>query len=118
MGRGFSGWCVLVEGPSRCRPLTHLVTSVRIIGIVPTTTYDIRRRCDLGVKKMSAEWTRMEENEQRKAQLVMHVARKDHRINVTDSKNGKYHQSNEIKEEILTSCWYGTGMGASNLLIL
>ena len=90
---------MLVEGSFRCHPLTHLVTSVRIIGIIPTTTYDMCRRCDLDVKKMSAEWTRKEETEERKAQLVMHVARKDHRINVTDSENGKYHQSYETKGE-------------------
>src|ERR1700683_557034 len=35
-------------------------------------------------------------------QLVMHVTSKDHRMNVTDSENGKYHQCGEGKENGLT----------------
>jgi hypothetical protein len=50
-----------------------------------------------------------EKREKRKAQLVMHVTSKDHRMNVTDSEDGKYHQRDGKREGDLQasnlSCW-------------
>jgi hypothetical protein len=52
--------------------------------------------------------TSNEENEHKKrAQLVMHVTSEDHRMNVTDSDNGKYHQRNVTTEKELTSQVHG-----------
>ena len=58
---------------------------------------------------VSARWmTRniQSHEEKGRTQLVMHVASEDHRMNVTDSENGKYHQCSKIKETRLTTDFF------------